>query len=136
MIICMLPITPWSSPHLSRFLGNPDHPSPHTVQMTKGLLYLHFPSWCNKLINDEKLLIFCVISGFHCDAAEKRTLLGYYAVSSDSGNYHYLLCNNPEKCSSQLIVWSTTISTLTKDKTITYYSSQWTCSQSGVACLI
>jgi hypothetical protein len=122
MIFCKLPIIQWCSPCSSRFLGNQDHTSPHTVQMTKCLLYLHFPSWCNKLITDDKQLIFWVISGFHCDVAENCTLLGYYAVSSGSGNYNYSLCNNLEESSCQLIVWSTTISTLAEDKTISYYS--------------
>jgi hypothetical protein len=63
-----------------------------------------------------------VISDFHHEVGENCALLGYNAVSSGSGNYHYSLCNNPEECSSQLIFWSTTISILTEDKTITYYS--------------
>ena len=37
----------------------------------------------------------CAISGFRCEVAENRTLLGYYTVSN--GNYHCLLCTNPKE---------------------------------------
>jgi len=39
----------------------------------------------------------------HCDrvSSDNSTLLGYYAASS--GNYHYLLHNNPEEHSSHLL---------------------------------
>ena len=35
-----------------------------------------------------------MISGFCCEVAENCILLAYYAASS--GNFHYLLRNNPE----------------------------------------
>jgi len=57
----------------------------------------------------------CTISGFHHKVDENCAVLGYYAVSSGNfllmfcaetlvRNYHYFLCNNPEECSSRVIV--------------------------------
>ena len=57
----------------------------------------------------------CMISGFHHKVDENCAVLGYYAVSSGNflltfcaetlvRNYHYFLRNNPEECSSHVIV--------------------------------
>jgi hypothetical protein len=57
----------------------------------------------------------CVIAGFHHKVNENCAVLGYYAVSSGNSlltfcaemlvrNYHYFLRNNPEECSSHVIV--------------------------------
>jgi len=52
-----------------------------------------------------------MISGFHHKVAEAHALLGYYAVISSNflvvRNYHSLVHNNPEKCSSQVFNRST-----------------------------
>jgi len=99
----------------------------YTIYHDSALLTMWLLFWINNSISINDRENLCMISGFRHEADENCVLLGYYTASSSNclttyqdnlsvpssrvknpigspetliRNYHYLLHNNPEECSS------------------------------------